>query len=61
MTYFRNAADLAGILAYLAPYASPAMLAEIDYAEACDEDVTYFAAGEPVAYVFADGAVEVAA
>ena len=61
MTYFNNPADLAGVLAYLAPYASPAMLAEIDYAEARDEDVTYFADGHAVAFVYADGAVEVAA
>jgi hypothetical protein len=64
MTYFNNPADLSGVLIHLAAFASASLLALIAYAEADDDAVRYYGADDchtPLATLFADGSVEVAA
>jgi hypothetical protein len=60
MTFITSASDVAAHLAYLAPYdLAPSTLAAVA-AVACSDDAMEFldANDEPIATVFADGALE---
>jgi hypothetical protein len=65
MTYVTNPCDLAGLVAYVAPYLTPALIAEIDAADCyADGELRFYGRGalKPcIAAVYADGAVEVVA